>query len=105
MSLTPPAGTVTLAAGTYVDAKFSADGLSLYAVSADTILVIDVATGAVVDDYTFGVAVGAIDISPDGNFLAFVLRQPAGTTGAAYRLSRLERRCSRRSDCRFRPIQ
>lgn len=52
MPLTQPKGAIrTLASGAYVDAAFSSDGSRLYAVSGNTISVINVATGATITTY------------------------------------------------------
>jgi Ca2+-binding RTX toxin-like protein len=87
MPTTQPEGAIrTLAAGTYADAIFSTDGSKLYAVSGNSVSVINVATGATIGTYTIGTQLGALDISPDGRYLAIVEEQPGGGTGILYRV-------------------
>ena len=76
--MTQPAIT-TLATGIFADAKFSSDGTRLYAVSGNTVSVIDTATGSVISQYVMGTKLGALDVSADGHYLAVVESYPTGT--------------------------
>src|SRR5438093_8761406 len=87
MSVTEPAGAIsTLAEGQFADAKFSSDGSLLYAVSGNSIDVIDVASGAVLTQFAVGTELGGFDLSQDGRFLAVVETQTDGSTGTIYRV-------------------
>jgi Ca2+-binding RTX toxin-like protein len=87
MPVTQPAGAITtLASGTFVDAKFSSDGSQLFGASGNAITVFDVSTGVAAAHYYFSSAVGAMDLSADGKYLAFVLAQDSGSTGVFYRM-------------------
>ena len=78
--MTQPAGAITtLATGTFADAKFSTDGTKLYAVSGNTVSVIDTATGTVISHYSMGTQLGAFDVTADGHYLAVVESYPTGT--------------------------
>src|SRR5690349_3000508 len=85
MSVAQPAGAITTVSGTFADAIFSSDGSQLYAVSGNTVKVIDVATGSVVTQYTVGYNLGGMDLSPDGQHLAVVERN-ASTTAHVYEI-------------------
>lgn len=78
----PATGLSNVVTGTYVDAVFSADGTRLYAVSGNTVSVIDVTTGAVLVQYSVGHTLGALDLSPDGQHLAVVERSPGIDAGS-----------------------
>src|SRR5918993_1909413 len=76
-------GIRTIATGNYADAIFSSDGSRLYAVSGNTVSVVDVASGAVLHQYTVGNTLGAIDVSPGGDRLVVTERYP-GENGTVY---------------------
>lgn len=80
----PSASANTLVSGTFRDARFSADGTQLYASSGNAVDIIDVATGAVVQSYDFGRAVGAIDLSADGRYLAATFYPNVQQTSATF---------------------
>lgn len=87
MPVAQPDGAIaTIATGTFVDAIFSADSSRLYATSGNTLSVIDVATGAVLTQYTVGTKLGAIDVSVDGRYLAVVEQQAGTGIGTVYRI-------------------
>ena len=70
----------------YDDVIFSSDSSRLYAVSGNSVYVIEISTGAQIARYTFGTSLGAIDLSPDGRYLAVIEEQPPGGAGTLYRL-------------------
>jgi len=74
--LEPDGSVRTIASGNFADAIFSSDGSRLFAVSGNTVSVIDVASGSVLSQYTVGNTLGGIDVSPDGLRLAVVERYP-----------------------------
>lgn len=63
-------GTRQVLSTAVTDVKFSDDGSTIFAISADTIHVIDVATGTVLETYVLGSMAHGFDISPDGRYLA-----------------------------------
>ena len=65
-----PAGTIRMIAlGTFKDQVFSPDGTILYASHGGAVTAYNVATGAVVGNWTLGTTLGGIDISTDGHTL------------------------------------
>ena len=77
-----PVGTIRmLATGTFKDAVFSPDGTTLYASHGGTITAYNVASGAVIGNWTLGTTLGGIDISTDGHTLVATEQQVGPTTG------------------------
>lgn len=86
MPVVQPSGALrTVATGRFVDAVFSRNGSSLYAVLGGSVSVIDVATGTSTANYAIGSSLGAIDLSADGCHLA-VIEKSSGAVDTVYRI-------------------
>jgi Ca2+-binding RTX toxin-like protein len=70
-------------AGAITDAKFSPDGSTMYVASGRFIRVVDVATGSVVQTYDLGEALGAFDLSVDGDTLVVAGKNERVISGEA----------------------
>jgi Ca2+-binding RTX toxin-like protein len=74
-----------LASGTFVDVLVSADSTKLYAIANQNVTVFDAGSGATLATYTFGNALGAADLSPDGSALLIADRSAYSATDATNR--------------------
>jgi Ca2+-binding RTX toxin-like protein len=77
----PPGAYRQLPTGFPGDAKFSADGTRLAVASGNRLLVYDLATGNAIADLDYGAALGGIDYSPDGRYVAAIVQTGPGEGG------------------------
>ncbi|MBX9857986.1 MAG: hypothetical protein K2Y20_00160 [Sphingomonas sp.] len=92
MPVTQPVGALrTVQSGTFIDMTLSPDGQRVYTVSGNTVSgntvsTVDIATGAIVQHYSFGTSLGAVSLAASGNSLLVVERSPTSGTQVVYRL-------------------
>ncbi|MDP5279189.1 hypothetical protein Q9Q95_09660 [Sphingomonas sp. DG1-23] len=80
-----PAASTTIFNGIARDYVVSADGLTAYMVGLDGIVrVYNTETGALLRSWPVAQNPGGLALSPDGNFLVLVERQPVSTSGSGW---------------------
>ena len=88
MPFTQPDGAIrTIFDATASDIRISADGTKLYIAAGAGVYVVDAATGAELMRYNLEQQIRAIDLSPDGQFIAATLATDTGTRVAVIDLA------------------